>query len=190
MINLLVALPAEAKPLNQHLGLKRIQPDGDLPIYRKGNTQLVLCGVGRARAARASQYLCSGSTTDYWINIGIAGHPSAAVGELFQVNQVSEKVTGNEWELPYSLISPPTLSRLITVDEPAENYPENALYDMEASGLVAVLAAQNQLERTTILKIVSDNLSNPTTQISGRQIKSLISIHLDTIDRVLHAINH
>ena len=191
MINLLVALPAEAKPLNQYLGLKRVQPDGSFPIYREGAIQLVLCGSGRVRAAEATQSLLnSGSTNaDHWINIGIAGHPAAALGELFQVNQAIDDETKTVWNLPINPTLQLAQANLITVNEPVADYPENALYDMEAAGLIEVLAAAGELERVVILKIVSDNHNNPISQINGQRVKSLINSHLNTLDRLLHAIN-
>ncbi|MCF6282351.1 MAG: hypothetical protein L3J28_09100 [Candidatus Polarisedimenticolaceae bacterium] len=189
MINLIVALPAEAKPLNQHLGLKRIQPDGDYPIYRNANIQLVLCGPGKQHAAIASLSLINNTpNSNHWINIGIAGHPTAAVGEFFQINRVIDQSTANSWNLTHYHNTSLPLSGLITVNEAVTDYPENTLYDMEAAGMVALLAEHNQLAEVTVLKIVSDNLQNPTTQINGRLVKSLINHHLDTIDKLLHAI--
>ncbi len=184
MINLIVALPAEAKPINQHFGLKRIQPDGDYPIYRNDDIQLVLSGPGAEHAANACRSMIN-SGDDYWINIGIAGHPTAAVGELFQANRVVDHTTGKHWNLrcQHQLQSP-----LITVDGAVTDYPENALYDMEAAGITSLRAERNQLSHIIILKIVSDNLQNPTTQITGRLVKSLINSQLATIGKIIHAI--
>jgi len=187
MINLIVALSAEAKPINQHFALRRVQPDGDYPIYRNGDIRLVLSGPGEQRAADACQSLIS-SDADYWINIGIAGHPTAAISELFQINQVDRKETGNSWTLLCQHAISLPHSRLITANKAISNYPENALYDMEAAGIIEVLAKHDQLSRTIVLKVVSDNLENPTTQINGRLVKSLINHHLNTIDKLLHAI--
>ncbi len=184
MINLIVALPAEAKPLNQHFGLKRVQPDGDFPIYRNGNIQLLLSGSGAERAANTCRSMIN-SSDDYWINIGIAGHPTAAVGELFQVNRLVDHTTGKLWNL--TCLHQPQ-SHLITVNEAIADYPENALYDMEAAGITSLLEEHDQLSRTIIMKIVSDNLQNPTTQVTGRLVKSLINHQLATIDKVIHAI--
>lgn len=190
MINLLVALPTEAKPLSQHLGLKRCQPDGAFPIYRGGNIQLVLSGPGSENATKACHFLHNtGPDADYWINIGIAGHPSAEISQLFQANRVIDDETGAAWNLPTHPILQLPQANLITVNEPVEDYPENALYDMEAAGMIAALAADDRLEHTIVLKIVSDNHNNSTTQISGRLVKSLINNHLNTIDNLLNAIN-
>jgi nucleoside phosphorylase len=187
MINLIVALPAEAKPLNQYFGLKRVQPDGDYPIYRNEDIQLVLSGTGRQQAADAYQSLSS-TDADYWLNIGIAGHPTAAIGELFQVNQVYDRSTEKSWKLPCQHAPSLPRSRLTTVNEAITDYPENALYDMEAAGIIDRLAEHDQLARTTVLKVVSDNVENPTKQINGQLVKLLINNHLNTIDKLLHAI--
>ncbi len=187
MINLIVALPAEAKPLNQYFGLKRIQPDGDYPIYRNDDIQLLLSGPGREQAADACQSLI-GSDTDYWLNIGIAGHPTATIGELFQVNHVYNRSTEKSWKLPCQHALSLPHSRLITVNEAITDYPENALYDMEAAGIIDRLAEHGQLARTTVLKVVSDNVENTAKQINGPLVKLLINNHLNTIDKLLHAI--
>ncbi len=184
MINLIVALPAEAKPLNQHFGLKRIQPDGDYPIYRNDDIQLILSGPGAEHAANACRSIIN-SGDDYWINIGIAGHPTAAVGELFQVNRVVDHSTGRLWNLA-SLYQPQ--SPLITVDKPITDYPEHALYDMEAAAITSLRAEHGQLPHTIILKIVSDNVQNPITQVTGQLVKSLVISQLAAIEKIIHAI--
>ncbi len=184
MINLIVALPAEAKPINQHFALKRVQPDGDYPIYRNGNIQLLLSGPGADSTIKACCSMIH-SDNDYWINIGIAGHPTAAIGELFQVNQVVDHSTGRLWNLA-SLYQPQ--SPLITVDKPISDYPEHALYDMEAAAITSLRAEHGQLPHTIILKIVSDNLQNPITQVTGQLVKSLIISQLTAIEKIIHAI--
>ena len=191
MLNLLVALPAEAKPLTQHLRLQRQQPDGDFPLYQRDAIRLLLTGPGREAAYRATLYLHAMTDTNeapFWVNIGIAGHPNAGIGDALLIHSIRDQATGHKWSLPAVSALQLPLADLITVNEPAHEYPENAVFDMEAAGMVAALSLHQQLDRAVVLKIISDNNSHPTSKINGRLVKSLLQNQLTTIDNLLHVL--
>ena len=191
MLNLLVALPAEAKPLIRHLKLQRQQPDGDFPLYQRDAIQLLLTGPGKEAAYKATRYLHAIADTNdalFWVNIGIAGHPNAAIGDALLMHCIHDQATGRVWSLPTVPNLPLPQADLITVNEPADEYPENAVFDMEAAGMMAALSLYQQLDRAVVLKVISDNNSHPTSKINGRLVKSLLQNQLSTIDNLLHAI--
>ncbi len=184
-INLLVALPAEAKPLIRGLGLKRQQPDaGPCPIYIDGGISLAISGPGHTAIQVACRWLLHNHPADQWINIGIAGHPSHSRGSLFCAESVIERNSGHSWQL-----SP--ASRLIdycpleSVAQPEFHYPAARLYEMEAAALLDVLTPSLPLDRIQILKVVSDNHSQPAQQINGKMVSSLIEQNLPLIRNLL-----
>lgn len=187
-LNLVVALPAEAKPLISHFRLTRQQPDGAFPIYRNEHITLVLCGIGKKAAASATAFLHE--TTDtlndaIWINLGIAGHTSRPVGEAILACQIVDDGSGQAWEPTFSFTPPCTTERLTTLDQPEFDYQRPGAFDMEASGFYATakqLAPQTDIH---CFKVISDNGEEPGQGLSGRQVSQLIQGQLATLSRLL-----
>ena len=76
MINFVVALASEAKPLISHYGLTLQSHRRGFPLYAGTDLRLVVTGIGRVRVAAGTAFL-AGSNSDAsgpWLNIGIAGH--------------------------------------------------------------------------------------------------------------------
>ena len=175
-VNLVVALPAEAKALNQLLGLRRLQPDAQFPLYTATAIALTLCGPGVEAAREAVAFLkqLSGNQTAVWLNIGIAGHPELPVGEALLASRVSSQSTGSQWRL-----SPPSGADCITGEvisfaQPCHDYIRNAACDMEAAGFVDAALEFAAPGRVQVLKIISDNRSHPASEINGKMVKQLI----------------
>ncbi len=83
MINLVVALPAEARPLIEFFRLKEKTTIGTFRMYRQEDMSLVISGPGKIAAAAATALLAGSNTTGKqaaWLNIGIAGHATYAIG--------------------------------------------------------------------------------------------------------------
>jgi hypothetical protein len=175
-LNLVIALPAEAKALNQLLGLKRLQPDAALPLYTGADIALALCGPGSEAAHRGVEFLrrINTNANALWLNIGIAGHCELPLGEALLASQVTSKVDGACW-----LLSPPDVpacvtGALMTVTEPCLDYPADAACDMEAAGFVAAALQGAKGNRVQVLKIISDNRAHPPSGINGKMVQRLI----------------
>jgi adenosylhomocysteine nucleosidase len=175
-INIAVALPAEAKPLIHAFGLRRRQPDTASPLYVGGDLALVLTGTGAAAMQRGvihlSQYACGVSAR--WLNVGIAGHGSLAVGSCLLADSVNDRQTGRRWRLhaPRGLGIP--AGPLHCVDKAESDYAANTGYDMESGGFAAALSTIDALDRTCILKIVSDGPDQPSERITGKMVSNLV----------------
>ena len=90
MINLVVALKAEARPLIRYYGLHDRHPDTAFPVYQGTGMTLIVSGPGKVAAASATAWLQDAVNREQrsaWLNIGIAGHAAYAVGDGFIANR-------------------------------------------------------------------------------------------------------
>ena len=186
-INLMVALPSEARPLNQLFGLRRQQPDGLLPVYRGDGISLVISGPGPYAAQQAVEYLHAQSprAASAWFNMGIAGHPRHPLGTPVLASEVRAAEMNHSWQL-----TPPRhLNALIgpvqTSAQPVSDYPGDFCYDMEAAGFVASARHYAPLGQIQVLKIVSDNRQHPTTAINAKMVRNLIREQSTLIGQLL-----
>jgi hypothetical protein len=191
---LLVALPAEAKPLIQAFSLRRQQPDGPFPRYCAGPLSLLLSGPGREAAGDAVEYSqqLNPDGQCHWINLGIAGHAYLRPGSCLLADSVTDPQTGGSWRLqPPKDLPAATVAPLYCVAQAENRYAEAAGYDMESAAIVERLAKADALSRLQILKIVSDNPDNPSRQISAKMVRKLIESQLPLITTLISRLqNH
>ncbi len=187
-INLIVALPAEAKPINQHLGLVRDNRHIQYPLYRKGDISLVISGYGAQNSAMATTWLHQ--TNEFrpdaiWINVGIAGHPSHAVGTSLLANEIVDTTTGNIWVLEVDDMTNLQSERIFTLDQPDTGYSRDGMIDMEAAGFYRSALECTTSDRIHCLKVISDNRDNPTNNLNGRLVSQLIRENLGILDKLI-----
>ena len=99
MLNLVIALSCEARPLVERFRLEARETAGDYRVFtgRRSDGEdisLIVSGVGKAAAAGAVGYLMgklgTGNTTSgrgdlvtpAWLSVGMAGHGEREVGEV------------------------------------------------------------------------------------------------------------
>ena len=189
-INLIVALPPEAKPINQHLGLMRDNRYDQYPLYKKGHITLVISGYGVKNSAAATSWLHQINNlrpNDTWINLGIAGHPSHTVGNLYLANTIVDQVTGEEWPMETDRILPYPMERVFSVAEPDSDYKLDGLVEMEAAGFYRAALQCTSPDRIHCIKVVSDNRENPTDKISGKMVSQLMQDSLNILDKLITA---
>ena len=187
-VRLVVALPAEAKPLRQHFALQRDQR-AELPLYRHGNILLAVCGVGSAAAARAVHWLASHelkqTTQALWINVGIAGHPSRSVGEAVLASEIEDRASGRRWLTSPPAQPPCALDRLLSLQQPDPAYRWQGLQEMEAAGFYAAARDHAPAAAVQCLKVVSDNLRQPSRRINGSLVNDLIGGRLEILEHLI-----
>jgi nucleoside phosphorylase len=181
-LNILTALPAEAKPLINSFTLQRHQPVGSIPLFQAPGIQLAISGPGFNSISQAVNYLLemTAENNPVWLNLGICGHGSLAIGELMLVDQVIEP-DGRNWQLvsPTDLIQ--NSGRLTCVSTPQANYQPEMAYDMESAGFLASLTTTTPVESLHILKIVSDNPENAIESINAKWVNKLITAQISQI---------
>ncbi len=184
--NLVVALPAESKPLIAHFGLKRQQPDGDFPIYQKGAISLIRSGIGKAAAKKATRTLLTHQQEEHiWINLGIAGHASRPIGDMVLAQHTLDEASQQQWALPSDLDPPCELERLTTVSQPEFDYTRPGAFDMEAAGFLSALDGNGYC-----LKIISDNRHHPGHGMRAKWVSQLIKEQLGKIEQFMGQLGH
>ncbi len=188
LVNLVAALPAEAKPMVSRFKLKRVLPDRGFPVYSNQRISLVVCGVGKVNAAAACTFLytlngCPQNTI--WVNLGIAGHGLRAVGDTLLAHHILDAASGRQW-YPVQAFKPPCPSdSLETRDRPDFEYDHGHAIDMEASGFYPTALRFTTAELVQCLKVVSDNPDRPGQGINAKSVQELIGDQLDLLDLLL-----
>lgn len=189
-LNILVALPSEARPINHLLGLQRLQPDGDLPLYGREDIVLVLTGHGMQAAEAGVRYLQQRNHNKHacWLNIGIAGHAELPLGQALIASKVMAPAAEKSWKMDQPLDLPCMEGRIQTVSQPVSDYPDQAAYDMEAAGFVSTALEFAPIAKIHVLKIVSDNPDNPSHGINAKMVRTLIQAKSILIKQLIERI--
>ncbi len=176
-----MALHAEAAPLIAALGWKQIRQT-PFPVFGNENQALILSGIGSLQAACAVTYLQTIRPARFWLNIGIAGHPTLPIGRGAVASKISSPA-GNTSFYPPKLFSfdLPHLP-LMTVDKPSDHYLPNTLHDMEGYGFYAAALRYTSVECIRCYKIVSDNADAPPSLLSKKQVPEIVGAHISRIE--------
>ena len=191
MMNLVVALKAEARPLIRHYELHDRQADTAFPVYLGTDMALVVSGPGKAAAASATaclQGLTQGSKGNAWLNIGIAGHATYAIGDGRIANRITEHATDRSWYPPQVHELDIETGRLLTVDSPENDYTVDTLYDMEAAGFYPAACQFSTSELVQCFKVVSDNKMHANTKITAKHCEQLVASQLKTINSLVETL--
>ncbi|MEJ2610362.1 MAG: hypothetical protein P8179_09785 [Candidatus Thiodiazotropha sp.] len=187
-INLITALPAEAKPLIKTFGLKRQQPVGIIPLYTSPEIHLAVSGPGVTAMLMGVNYLQDMTPDDReatWLNIGICGHGSLHLGEALLVERVIEP-NGQNWQLELPPNLPLPHSPLTCVTQPQTTYKPDMAYDMESAGFMMAVTRFATLNSISLFKIVSDNPKNGIESINAKRVCAMIAHHVDHISDLIY----
>lgn len=185
MLNIVIALDCEARPIISHFGMKSVGGSNAFRIYQNDTTHLIISGVGKVSAAAAVAYL-QGRYFDRrdaaWLNIGIAGHKVEPLGKGIQAYKIIDHTTGKTWYPPISKqISGGTV---LTVDKEVTHYENNTFYDMEAAGFFAAATHFSTLEIIQSYKVVSDNSASPIENIKKATVEKHITDNIENISEL------
>lgn len=192
MLHLLCALKCEARPLIDYYQLKQVADADAFSCYinRDENITLTISFPGKINAAAATAYTyeyfkCSKS--DGWLNIGIAGHRSLNIGRAVLANKIMDYGNGQTWYPQIIFTVPCVTQSLKTLDKPSVEY-EESMYDMEATGYYSTASRFASSELIHVLKIISDNSTQPASKPDEIFFSSLIEQQLQTIDQLINLI--
>ena len=184
MLCLVVALAAEARPLLASLRLQGVSGH-PYRICAGEQTHLIVSGLGKVATAAATAYLRAliGDTPAAWLNVGIAGHGSQAVGTALLAHKVVDAASGKPFYPTFTAPPPCRTTLLHTVDR-VQSPAGDAAYDMEASGFCEAAQRFATSERVHCLKIVSDNPQSPYQTLNAERVEALIEAQLDMVAQV------
>ncbi|MFQ5470208.1 MAG: hypothetical protein ACE5EH_07865 [Gammaproteobacteria bacterium] len=184
-LNLVIALPCEARPLIKHFRLRNHHKKSAFKLYSNDDgISLIISGAGKFNATAATALLHGlnyPETQAAWLNLGIAGNSSRDVGDAVLANKVIDWTNHKQWYPTFVFPPPCKTDLLITVEEPETSYQEQGLYDMEASGFFHAASRFSLIELVHSLKVVSDNQTQSTDQITKDFASKLIENQLSTI---------
>lgn len=187
--HLFVALPCEAKPLVSRYRLKRRMDEHEFTIYQNETISLTVTGIGQAAMAAGVAYckaLYKSDAQQVLLNMGVAGHQSHRLGDVFLAEKITDDNSGKNWYPPLVFVTDCLGEQVRTVAKPEFNYPEATLYDMEASAFYETATRFATAELVQCIKIVSDNANTPATAIRPNEVSKLIEQNLDVVDAILH----
>ncbi len=189
-LRFVTALPCEAKPLIQRFQLRPATGRGPFRIYRDthGLHWLIVSGVGRQAAAVATAYLAGLSGVHHataWLNVGIAGHASLALGEARLAHKITDAATGNAFYPSPSTVREVATEPLISVSRPEKDPPPRMMVDMEGAAFYATASTFSAPELVHSLKIVSDHGADPNAAAPSKEaVSRLIEAHTASIGAV------
>jgi adenosylhomocysteine nucleosidase len=188
LTHLIVALPAEAKPLIAHFGLTRCMEENAFAAYANCDLCLTVTGIGKAAAAAGVVYahMLWGKRQDsVWLNVGAAGHATSEVGRGFIAHKIVDVDCDRCWYPPITFAPPCATADLWTVSRPVSTYPNPGLSDMEAAGFYETATRFSTGELAQCFKIVSDNPSSPVETIDARRVSGWIEQQLTVIESLI-----
>jgi len=185
---ILSALKAEAISLINYYKLVPNNSIG-LQMYKNDLFTILITGVGKKNVNKTlKEYLKKTKNIEEakFINIGIAGgvKGNCKIGEMFFINKVFDDYIEVNYNIKTGNRPNILENRVTTVFEPILNNGQEreGLVDMEAYEICSVLSDLNQLNKVTIIKIVSDFMDSDTKYLSSKQIRKLIEKNLFDID--------
>lgn len=184
---LVTALLAEAKPLIEHFGLT---PAGDGRPFRvftdrRSSRALIVAGTGRVAAGAAVAHLGRRGAGAGWLNVGIAGHADHPPGTTLLAHSIHEQASGRSWYPPLIFEPPCPTAAVRTVDRPCTDFPDDALYDMEASGFYGIAGRYSSHELVHCVKVVSDNRDQPADRLTANRVTELMAVSLEPLSHVV-----
>lgn len=192
MINVVVALQCEAKPLIRHYGLTGHNAAGGYRLYQNDAMQLIVSGVGPAASAAAVAFLfgVTGQQLDaLWLNVGVAGRGNRPLGTPMLANKITDVATARSWYPPLVFDAPCETAHLCTVARPEAGYDGDKAFDMEASGFYAAANRFSTAELIHVLKVVSDNGASGPASVSAELVETLVADSLPVLDALLDALS-
>ena len=181
MLALITAFPSEARPLIDAFRLKRFLTEAPFAVYRGDDVFLIVSGIGIAASACAVGFLRGQMDLPVaWLNVGIAGHGSLAVGEAMLANKITDAASGRNWYPPRVFPWDGRDGALVTVAQPQTAYTASDAFDMEAAGFYPAACRFINAELVQCLKIISDCPLSPLSSLDNTTISNLVHKRIDT----------
>lgn len=175
----------EAKPVIDFYRLKKSHEDNAFDLYRGDNMACIVSGIGKLASAAATAWIAArhdSTASIAWINLGIAGAATDELGAIFALNQVIDADSDQRYYPAPGADSALPGCTCLTLSQASDDYRENTLFDMEASGYLYSALRFSSAELTQCIKIVSDNRDHKTGKNRTR-VSALIHQHIELIDQ-------
>ncbi len=178
MTHFISALKCEALPIIRHYGLRKLQRAELFNIYVNDNHNITMTisGIGKIAAAAATAYsysILASKPNEVWLNLGVAGHRSYAIGDIYLASRIEDEGSARAWYPQLLFETPVPVASLLSLDQPSTEYSEQ-MFDMEASGFIATCSRFAGAELTHSIKVIADNQCAPARKLSANMVTKLI----------------
>jgi len=183
VINLVVALASEARPLVRHFGLSQDRVSRGFRVYTSGHIRLVVTGVGKLNAAAGVSFIAGqdGTPDQVWLNVGLGGHRDLVVGTGIVALKITDHSASRSWYPPRVAVLTPAGSQVTTYELPVEHYPDDTVCEMEASAFYSYATRFSTAELVQCYKVISDNETTGVTAVDAPAAETLIAGKLTEI---------
>ena len=185
-MNFVIAFMGEARPIIDYYGLQKVSHRSH-QLFQNNRHSLILSGPGKDRASLATEVLAK--LTDIpnqaWINLRIAGPGTFAKGDLFIAAKIEDDQTEKSFFPPQIYGSSLKVGTVITCTKPSHQYKHGQGYDMESHAFYQAAIGYSIRELVQVIKIVSDNPTQPVDKFSPKEAPNLIIQHLPAIDALV-----
>ena len=99
----------------------------------------IISGSGKVASSAACAWIAAryqDEASIAWINLGIAGAAQHDLGTLFSLHQIIDADNGHRYYPAPAIKGELEGSACMTLSKPSEDYREDCLFDMEASGFM------------------------------------------------------
>lgn len=186
-LNLITALPSEARPLVDRFKLGPARRTNGITWYENAGVRLAVSGVGKTASAFAVGVLSGmggAAKRSLWLNVGIAGHRDASLGAIGIAHRIDDVATAQTRYPAIVFNAPCTSFRVACFDQPTTSYDGDALCDMESFAFFAAATRTSGVEFAHVLKIVSDNNAEHLGALNRQTISDLVHGQIDVISEV------
>lgn len=178
------ALHCEAKSVIDFYRLKKSLDDNAFDLYLGDGMACIVSGIGKIASASACAWIAARyqhrAASLAWINLGIAGAAEHEIGSLFSLHQVIDADDGRRYYPAPAIRDEIEGNSCMTLSRPGDDYRDDCLYDMEASGFMHGCLRFSSAELVRSLKIVSDNRHEKTGKIRDR-VSGLVHRHIEPV---------
>ena len=184
------ALHCEAKPVIDFYRLKKSHDDNAFDLYRGDNMACIISGTGKIASSAACAWIAAryqDEASIAWINLGTAGAAQHDLGTLFSLHQVIDADDGQRYYPAPAIKGELAGSACMTLSKPSEEYREDCLFDMEASGFMYASLRFSSAELIKSFKIVSDNRRENTGK-NRQAVSDLVHRNIDLIEQQARAL--
>ena len=191
VLNLLVAHPPEAKPLLRQFNLRQLS-NSPHPLYANDDgVTLAISGNGARAMSMACAHLAGWQmergVAPAWLNIGIAGHGTEAVGTGLVVNKIHDRDAGKTC-YPTPVLTGFPVTELLTVSQIERAYEQDTAYDMEGAAFWEAASRYGELDLVQLFKIVSDNPQQHVDHFDIEAIPALFMAQEQQIAALVHTL--
>ena len=178
------ALHCEAKPVIDFYRLKKSHEDNAFDLFRGDGMACIISGTGKIASSAACAWIAAryrDEASIAWINLGIAGAAQHDLGTIFSLHQVIDADDGHRYYPAAACGFELEGSSCMTLSRPSEDYCEEYLFDMEASGFMYASLRFSSAELIKSVKIVSDN-RNEKVGMNRQRVSDLVNQNIASID--------